>query len=123
MQCAVRASGEVLATQVEVANTFISRLMGLMFRPSLAAGQGLLLAPCAQIHTCFMRFSIDAVFCTQAGHVLYVKENMRPWRWGRYVRGSYYTLELRAGSVKGRVRPGDELIFADHFNQVSAGEH
>lgn len=123
MQCAVRSSREILATQVEVANTFLSRLLGLMFRHSLAEGKGLLLAPCAQIHTCFMRFSIDAVFCTQAGQVLYVKENMRPWRLGRYVRGSYYTLEVKAGSLKGRVRPGDDLIFADHFNQVNVGEH
>ena len=111
MICSVRRSGEVLAEKVEIANTFWSRLKGLMFRPKLPDGQALLLDPCPQIHTCFMRFSIDAVFCDKKGKVLYVRENMQPWRWGRYVRGSRYTLELPGGSLAGRVQIGDELIF------------
>ena len=115
MQCKVRPGGIIIARHVESAQTFCSRLLGLMFRKSLPEGNGLLLAPCPQIHTCFMRFSIDAVFCDKSGRVLYVKENMKPWRWGRYVRGSYYTLELPGGSLKGAVKTGDELIFADSF--------
>lgn len=117
MQCSVRRTGAVLATQVEVANTFWSRLKGLMMRPDMPSGTGLLLDPCPQIHTCFMRFSIDAVFCDKTGKVLYVKENMKPWRWGRFVRGSRYTLELPGGCLAGRVKKGDELVFADHFKQ------
>lgn len=119
MQCVVRRTEVLLAQEVEVANTFFSRLLGLMFRKALAQGKGLLLFPCPQIHTCFMRFSIDAVFCDKSGRVLYVKEQMKPWRFGRFVRGSYYTLELAGGSLKGSVHPGDELLFADHFNQLS----
>ena len=111
MQCIVRRSSETIAAHVEVADTFFSRLRGLMGRKKLAAGEGLLLAPCPQIHTCFMRFSIDAVFCDKTGKVLYVKEQMKPWRWGRFVRGGYYTLELLGGTLAGRVRVGDELIF------------
>ena len=116
MQCKVRPGGDIIATEVESAQTFCTRLLGLMFRKQLPAGHGLLLAPCPQIHTCFMRFPIDAVFCDKSGRVLYVKENMKPWRFGRFVRGSYYTLELPGGSLKARVRPGDQLIFADDFN-------
>lgn len=116
MKCMHRPGGEILAQEVETADTFFTRLWGLMMRPSLAEGCGLLLSPSPQIHTCFMRFSIDAVFCDKTGRVLYVKENMKPWRFGKYVRGGYYTLELPGGSLKGRVRPGDELVFADHFN-------
>ncbi|MBR4355102.1 MAG: DUF192 domain-containing protein [Elusimicrobiaceae bacterium] len=122
MKCAVRPGGQIIAEAVQVADTFLSRLAGLMFRRQLPPGQGLLLAPCFQIHTCFMRFSIDAVFCDKSGRVLYVKENMKPWRLGRLVRGGYYTLELPGGSLKGCVRPGDELLFADHFNQIPLGE-
>lgn len=122
MQCAVRPGGEIIATQIKTANTFWSRLVGLMFRAPLPPGEGLLLSPCPQIHTCFMRFSIDAVFCDKSGRVLYVKENMKPWRLGRFVRGGYYTLELPGASLNGRVHPGDELLFADHFNRITVGE-
>ena len=115
MQCSVRRTGDVLAKQVEVANTFWARLVGLMGRRNLPAEAALLLDPCPQIHTCFMRFAIDAVFCDKTGKVLYIKENMKPWRWGRFVRGSRYTLELPGGSLAGRVQVGDELLFADHF--------
>lgn len=112
MQCINKRTGEVLAGRVEVADTYFSRLVGLMFRAGLPQGYALRLEPCAQIHTCFMRFAIDAVFCDKQGRVLYIKENMRPWRWGRYVRHSRYTLELPAGAVQGRVCVGDELIFS-----------
>ncbi len=116
MKCSVRRTGDVLAEQVEVANTFWSRLKGLMLREELPKGAALLLDPCPQIHTCFMRFPIDAVFCDKTGKILYIKENMKPWRWGHFVRSSRYTLELPGGSLAGRVHVGDELIFADHFN-------
>lgn len=113
MKCSVRRTGEVLAEQVEVANTFFSRLAGLMLRKSLPKGAALLLEPCPQIHTCFMRFTIDAVFCDKTGKILYIKENMKPWHWGRFVRAGRYTLELPGGSLAGRVHVGDELIFGD----------
>ena len=117
MQCFLQRTGEVLASRVELANTYASRLKGLMFRREFAAGQALLLDPCPQIHTCFMNFAIDAVFLDKQGTVLYVKEQMKPWRWGRYVRGSRYTLELPGGVLAGRVQKGDVLVFADYFTQ------
>ncbi len=122
MQCVVQRSGVELANQVEKANTFFTRLTGLMFRRQLAPGCGLLLWPCPQIHTWFMRFAIDAVFCDKEGTVLFVQENMKPWRWGRFVRGSYYTLELPGGSLKGNVQKGDTLLFAENLKPGCTGE-
>lgn len=123
MQCVLRRNGEKIATHVQVADTFFARLRGLMGCKQLAPGEGLLLIPCPQIHTCFMRFNIDAVFCDKSGKVLYVKEQMKPWRWGRLVRGGHCTLELPGGSLQGRVQPGDELLFADYFNNLTSGEN
>ena len=119
----IRHSGEKIASHITVADTFLSRLRGLMGRKPLVPGEGLLLVPCPQIHTCFMRFSIDAVFCDKSGKVLYVKERMKPWRLGRFVRGGHYTLELPGGCLQGRVHQGDELLFADHFNHQILGEN
>ncbi len=110
MKCILKRTGETLAEEVELADTYFTRLKGLMFRRYLPKGQGLLLDPCPQIHTCFMRFAIDAVFVDKTGTVLYVKENMKPWRFGRFVRGSRRTLELAGGTLAGRVQIGDKLI-------------
>ncbi len=112
MKCTLKRTGEVLAQEVELANTFFSRLKGLMFRRELKTGKGLLLDPCPQIHTCFMRFAIDAVFFDKNGQVLYVAEKMKPWRFGRFVSGARYTLELPGGSLEGRVKMQDEVILS-----------
>ncbi len=112
MKCTLKRTGEVLAQEVETANTFLARLKGLMFRRELKPGAGLLLDPCPQIHTCFMRFNIDAIFFDKNGFVLYVAEQMKPWRFGRFVRGARYTLELPGGSLAGRVQKGDEVILS-----------
>ncbi|MBR3458884.1 MAG: DUF192 domain-containing protein, partial [Selenomonadaceae bacterium] len=36
--------------QVELADSFLSRFLGLMGRSALPAGQGLLLVPCSSVH-------------------------------------------------------------------------
>ena len=104
-------SGNIIASDVENADTFFARLWGLMMRPSLAAGKGLLLSPCPQIHTCFMRFLLDAVFCAHDGTVLYVVENMKPWRFSKFISGARYTLEFMGGTLQGRVQVGDKILF------------
>lgn len=96
--------------RVEVAATFLRRLVGLLGRRSLAPGTGLLLVPCSNIHTGFMRFEIDAVFVDREGTVLAVFPALRPWR-AAFARGAHACLELpggeasRAGLVVGRRVP------------------
>ena len=109
MKCIQQRTGEVLAEEIEMADTFFTRLKGLMFRKGLPAKKALLLTPCPQIHTCFMRFAIDAVFCNKEGEVLYVAEQMKPWRFGKFVCGARWTLEFTGGSLAGRVKAGDKL--------------
>jgi hypothetical protein len=80
-----------------------------MLRAGLAPQKALLLKPCPQIHTCFMRFAIDAVFCSKDGEVLYIIEQMKPWRFGKFVCGARWTLEFNGGSLAGKVKVGDKL--------------
>ena len=56
--------------------------------------------------------NFNAIFFDKNGLVLYVAEQMKPWRFGRFVRGSRYTLELPGGSLGGRVKKGDEVILS-----------
>ena len=95
------------------ADTFTTRLFGLIPRGSLGAEEGLWLEPCAMIHMCFMNFPIDAVFLDRDLKVLRVMENMRPWSFSPWVRGARGVLELPAGRCTGRVAEGDSLEFSD----------
>lgn len=71
---------KILGIEAEVADSFFSRLMGLMFRRDLPAGKGLLITRCRAIHTLFMRFPIDAVFLDGDGDIVRIVQGIRPWR-------------------------------------------
>ena len=111
MKCVHVKTGAVLAATVEPARTFGARLLGLMGRKSLAPQTALLLEPCPQIHTCFMRFDIDVIFLDKHNRVVAVIKNIKPWHISKFYPGARRTLELPAGSLQRRVQPGDELIF------------
>lgn len=111
MKCVHVQTGKVLAKTVEPARSFWARLRGLMGRKSLAPGAALLLEPCPQIHTCFMRFNIDVIFLDAHNRVVAVAENIRPWRMSRFYPSARRTLELPGGCLQSRVHTGDELVF------------
>jgi uncharacterized protein len=103
-------TGEELCPRCQVADTFWTRFRGLQLRPPLAVGDGLLLRPAGSIHTFFMRFAIDAVFCDGDLRVLDVREGLRPWR-AASVRGAKAVLELPAGHARRTgLRRGRRLV-------------
>ena len=110
MKCTLQ-TGEVIAKQVERADTFWTRLKGLMFRRQLDPQTGLLLDPCPQIHTCFMRFDIDVLFLDKENRVVAVLEKIKPWRMSKFYGSARRTLELPGGRLQGRIRVGDALNF------------
>ncbi len=109
MKCFNPKTQEVFANNLKMNNTYFSRLIGLMFKKNLPAGSGIILKPCTQIHTCFMRFNIDVIFLDDNLKVLHVIENMRPWRISPLFLKARYTVELPAGTLKGRVKKGEIL--------------
>ncbi len=111
MNCIHVPTRRCLAQEVETAHTFFARLRGLMGRRELPDGAALLLEPCPQIHTCFMRFSIDVIFLDAQDRVVAVEENVKPWRMSKFYRSARRTLELPGGSLRGFVQAGDELLF------------
>lgn len=83
---------------VRRADRFFSRLVGLLFSPPLQPGQGLLLVPCASVHTAFMTYPIDVVFLDRTGRIRRIVPRLAPWRVAASV-GAYQTLELAAGEA------------------------
>ena len=105
----VDSNGEALSNQVEAAGGFIPRLHGLMGRKAMPGCFALILMPCRQIHTFFMRFTIDVIFLDRGLRVKHVIEKMRPWKISKLVRGSHVVVELPGGTLEGRVTQGDRL--------------
>ncbi|WP_322796414.1 DUF192 domain-containing protein [Tepidiforma sp.] len=107
-------SGRVLGDRIGLADRYLSRLRGLMFRRRLAPGEGLLIRPCSSIHMMFMGVAIDAVFLAEDGQVLKVARGLRPWIGIASARGAREVLELPAGAADG-IQAGDRLVVtSDH---------
>jgi uncharacterized membrane protein (UPF0127 family) len=93
---------KVIVQNLEIANSMKTRLVGLIGRKTLSAGEGMLIKRSGNsIHTCFMKFAIDVAFVTKSGEVVYIKENIKPWRMVvAPLLKSTDCLELPAGTLK-----------------------
>ncbi len=103
-----------IASNLEVAERFLPRLVGLIGRKSFVPGEGLLFPRCTSIHMWMMSIPIDAVFLKKRGtewEVLSLHPELRPWRVLPVGNGSADdVLELPQGSI-GRIglRTGEVL--------------
>ncbi|MBO4707003.1 MAG: DUF192 domain-containing protein [Elusimicrobiaceae bacterium] len=112
MKCFNPKTQELFADNLKMHDTYFSRLIGLMFKKNLPSGSGIILKPCTQIHTCFMRFNIDVIFLDKDLKVVHVIENMPPWRISPLFLKSRYTIELPSGTLKGRIKKGEILALS-----------
>jgi len=88
-----------LGRQVAVADRWTSRLRGLLFRPRLRAGEGLLLAPCRAIHTIGMRYPIDVVYLAATGEIVRLWHEVPPGKRLPWCRAAASVLELPPGTL------------------------
>lgn len=100
----------MLCARCQLATSSFARMRGLLGRAALAPDEGMLFRPAGSIHMFFMRFSIDAVFCTRELEVVDVVRGLRPWRMASR-RGAKVVIELAEGAAGG-VAPGDRLSLA-----------
>ena len=99
--------GTVLAEQARVADSFVTRFLGLMGRAPLAPGAGLVLIPGGAVHNFFVRQTLDVLHLTEGGRVTHVVAGLKPWRLGPLgVGGAVFSRAikssisfLRAGSL------------------------
>jgi uncharacterized protein len=116
----VKAGGAVVCERCVVADSFWTRLKGLLGRRELPSGEGLLIVPTNSIHMFFMRFAIDAVFLDRELRVLAVVADLRPWRMA-VRRGARSVLELPAGEAARRgVETGDVLRLEEEHAEERA---
>ena len=105
------APPELISQKILAADTFFTRLIGLMFRKTLAPFDGLFLTQCSSIHTFFMRFPIDVVCLDRENRLTAVRHEMKPCRFYAPRRGTCAMLELQPGfTEKLDLKPGDIFV-------------
>ena len=85
--------------KIKIADTFFSRLAGLMFQKKMPQATALLLAPCNSVHMCFMRFAIDVVYLDKDYRILKIVKNLKPWIGVSMCNKAWATLELTSGEA------------------------
>ncbi len=101
-----------LISQGRLADTFWSRLRGLLGANPLQKGEGLILAGEKSIHTIFMGFPIDVVYVDKNHKIIRIDSNMVPYRLGPFVTRSAYVLEMPVGTIASTdSQIGDQLKF------------
>jgi uncharacterized membrane protein (UPF0127 family) len=104
------ARGTVLADRVAVADTWWLRLRGLLGRPALEAGRGLLIDPCRAVHMAGMTYPIDVAFLAGDGAVVALYPGLAPGARTRWHGGARRALELPAGTLAATgTREGDVI--------------
>jgi hypothetical protein len=100
----------VLGERIRVAETSLSRMVGLLRDKGLEPGTGLLIFPSQAIHTVAMRFAIDVIFVDRKWRVVHLRPEMVPFR----LTGIYWkarcVIELPAGVIaESSTAVGDQL--------------
>ena len=119
-------SGNHLGTRIGVANTLWTRLRGLLRRPPLRRGEGLLLDPCQAVHMYGMKQSLDVAFLGGDGQVIAVYHDLRPGQRSRYHGKACQALELPVGTLRAtNTHVGDHMSVrpASADGQASDGEN
>ncbi|WP_066055600.1 DUF192 domain-containing protein [Robertmurraya korlensis] len=102
----------VISTKYTIANTFISRFMGLIGRDSLSDGEALILQPCTSIHTYFMKFPIDCIFLDKNNYVIYIVYHLKPWKLSPILLNARTVIELPSHiHLKDQIDIGDKIVY------------
>lgn len=101
----------VLADRAIYADTFLTRLVGLLNKKRLNKNEALVLYPCNMVHTIGMRFTIDVVFVSQNDEVIHIKDNMKPYKFSPQIKKAIKVIELPAGFIEEtKTQIGDRIL-------------
>jgi len=90
----------LIADRVVMANSFFSRLIGLLNRSELLSGEALILTNSNCIHMFFMRFAIDVIFLDKDNRVVGLAENLKPFRVSSICSKASRAIEMPTGTIQ-----------------------
>ena len=107
----IARTGSPLATDAQIAQSLRQRMVGLLGRTAMPAGEGLIFPHCHSIHTIGMRMAIDVVFVDAQWRVVALRPTLTPGRVVLPVRGAWGVVELGVGAIaRAGVQLGDQLL-------------
>jgi len=95
-----KTTNTTISEDVMVADTFFTRLKGLMFSKELPDKKSLHIIPCNEIHTFNMKYSIDVLYLDKNNNILHIDEEMQPGKIGKRVKKAISVVELPSGKAK-----------------------
>lgn len=94
--------------EIEIADTFFKRLIGLMWRKEV--NKPLLIAPCKAIHMLFMKVEIDAVFIDSEYRIKKISNYLKPWKGVAVCAEAWGVIEMKAGEANRlKLKIGEKL--------------
>jgi uncharacterized protein len=105
--------GTVVGQRIRVAETGLTRIVGLLGERELPPGDGLLIVPSQGVHTLGMRFPIDIAVLDNDWRVIAIRRDMGPFRMTRMFWKAAAVLELPSGMLESTsTLVGDTIEFA-----------
>ncbi len=111
----LKSDGTVIAENVELADSYLKKMLGVIFRKSL---DGALVFDMGRnaydgIHMLFVRFPIDVVFLSSDKKIVDLKAGVKPWVGSAFPRSRFwYAIELPAGAVdRFSLKIGEQLVW------------
>ena len=103
---------KIIVDKVVVADSFLSRMIGLLNHKTLPSTEALLITHCQSIHMFFMRFPIDAIFVGKNNKVVGLVYNIKPFQLSPIFFKASFVIEVAVGVIsKSKTALGDTLAF------------
>jgi uncharacterized membrane protein (UPF0127 family) len=104
-------TGQLIATEVRIAERWHERLVGFLNRKHITPDEGLWFPDCALIHTVGMLSPLDVVFVDAENRVLRALRNVARNRLFVCCRQASATIELGCGALDGcDLLVGDQVV-------------
>ena len=89
----------VIGSQIEIADTSLSRMIGLLRKRGLNAGEGLWIKPSSGVHTVGMKFTIDVIGLDKDLRVVKLWPQLVPFRLTSVSLKVSSVIELGGGQI------------------------
>jgi uncharacterized membrane protein (UPF0127 family) len=116
--------GTVVGEKIELADTSLRRMFGLLGRRGLDAGGGLWIKPSSGVHTFGMAFSIDVVGLDKNLRAIKLWRCLPPYRVTSVSFRLQSVIELPCGTIaQSMMQVGDQLSIVSAFARGDAETH
>jgi len=105
--------GTLVGDSIELADTSMTRMFGLLGKRGLDAGGGLWIKPSSGVHTFFMAFKIDVVGLDRDLKVIKLWRCLPPFRVTSVSLKQRSVIELPCGTIsQTQIQLGDQIEFS-----------